>query len=179
MLTNNRALILRDSSAPTVDEWREQKAPDDLEYLGQIIATSNLDFTPLQRIVDRPQQHSSRQTGRQIGRSRSVTNTISAQRTRTDSATDSESVTHSRQHARGIGRSHAEGDSQSAGVSEARGESENVSYQVQQITRYREEFQPTGKLLMAVPDQIAMMQRMLATLPMGHVLTRFNDPKPK
>jgi len=70
-------------------------------------------------------------------------------------------------------------DSQSAGVSEARGQSENVSYQLQQITRYREEFQPTGKLLMAVPDQIAMMQRMLATLPMGHVLTRCNDPEPK
>jgi len=29
MLTNNRALILRDKSAPTVDEWREQKRRED------------------------------------------------------------------------------------------------------------------------------------------------------
>jgi len=327
----------------------QQKAPDDLEYLGQFFASPNFDFTPLKRIVDRPEQHwilvpsvsfgTSEQTGRQLGVSRSLSNTISGQRTHTDSAGESESVTRSRQHARGrnwseargtaradshtrtwndtttessqhsvsvghgetesdtdsrgrsdtsitsesigssrgdgrttqlrspsgdvlsrntgfsrsasegsssaeshseahtkgrtrnltvgestgtaraasdggssgtthtdsftrtsggsetdtdgiakqqgssrgrsdargIALAHAEGQSRSAGVSETSGVTESVSYQLQQITRYREEHHPTGKLLKSVPDQIAMVQHVLSTLPTAHVLMRCND----
>lgn len=89
----------------------QQKAPDDLQYLSDFYAPSNFDFTPMEHVVDRPEQRwvfaptlsfgSSEQIGRQIGRSRSVTNTISGQRTRTLSDTESTSVTRSRQTATG------------------------------------------------------------------------------
>ena len=105
----------------------------------------------------------------------SSSSTLGTQQTDTQSITNTFGLSLGQSDARGRLLSHGETHGMIMGVSITRGATESVSYQLQQIMKYREERQLTGKPRRSIPDQVAAVGHVLSILPMTYLLMRLND----
>jgi DNA helicase HerA-like ATPase len=158
----------------------QQKNPEDLDTLSQLLGYPAIDFTPLVHEVDRHDGYDwvdteSTTSGTNRGRGSSDSHG-EAQVRGTGSSNNSSDQWHDgeRTGRRSTGQSESKNESRSDTSSRSEssfeGESESVTYGMTPLARYRTELRDEGRLRKGVDDQFHEIKHLLRTLGQGQAM---------